>query len=103
MVESSLLLLAALAGILLGTFFFGGLWWTVRTQLSSEWLAAWLLGGLILRTAITLAGFFFVGSGDWRRLLACLLGFFLARLLVMRLTRTMEGAQHETKPMSLNP
>ena len=91
MIESSLLLLATVMGLLLGMFFFGGLWWTIRTQLTSEWLPAWLLGGLILRTAITLAGFYFVGRGDWRRLLACLLGFFLARLLMVRLTRVTEG------------
>ena len=93
MIESSLLILAALAGVLLGTFFFGGLWWTVRTQLTSEWLPAWLAGSLILRTTFALAGFYFVGSGNWRRLLACLLGFFLARVLVMRLTRVTEGAR----------
>ncbi len=93
MIESSLLLLAALAGILLGTFFFGGLWWTIRTQLSSEWLPVWLLGGLIFRTTITLSGFFLVGRGDWRRLIACLVGFFLARVFVLRLTRDVEGAR----------
>ncbi len=36
---------------------------------------------------LVLAGFHFVGGGQWQRLLVCLLGFVIARFLVMRLTR----------------
>jgi F1F0 ATPase subunit 2 len=42
---------------------------------------------MLLRTGIVLAGFYFVGGGRWQRLLVCLLGFSIARFLVMRLTR----------------
>jgi F1F0 ATPase subunit 2 len=68
--------------------FFGGLWWTVRKGVSSPRPALWFLGSLLLRTGIVLAGFYFVGRRSWERLLACLLGFVIARLVVvMRLTR----------------
>ncbi len=77
-----LLLLAALGGVLLGTIFFGGLWWTVRTKLSSDLAALWFFASLILRTGVALAGFYFIGQGDWRRLVACLLGFLAARFAV---------------------
>lgn len=80
------LALAATAGCALGTLFFGGLWWTVRKAVSSQRPSLWLLGSLLLRTSTTLAGFYLVGSGHWQRLLACCLGFVLARFIFVRLT-----------------
>lgn len=78
--------LALLAGILLGALFFGGLWWTVQKGLASPRPAQWFIGSLLLRTALVLAGFYFVAGGDWKRMLACLLGFIIARVIVTRLT-----------------
>lgn len=85
--EAVTLVLAGIAGILLGALFFGGLWLTVRTGVSSKRPALWFLGSLLLRTGIVLAGFYFVSGGHWKRLVACLLGFVLARFIVMWLTR----------------
>jgi len=82
------LALALMAGLLLGAIFFGGLWWTVRKGISSKSPALWFLGSMVLRMGIVLAGFYFVGQGDWRRLVVCLLGFIFARIIVLRLTRT---------------
>jgi len=39
-----------------------------------------------LRTAIVLGGFYLVSGADWKRLLLCLLGFIVARFVVIRLT-----------------
>ena len=75
------------AGLLLGALFFGGLWWTIRRGVSSKQPAALFFFSLLLRTGIALAGFYFVARGDWRRVLACLVGFMLARILVTWLTR----------------
>lgn len=77
-----------LAGILLGAIFFGGLWWTVRKGLISNHPVRWFLGSTLLRMSIALTGFYFISQGDWRKLLACLLGFFIARVMVTRFTRT---------------
>jgi F1F0 ATPase subunit 2 len=85
--ETSTFVLALLAGVLLGTIFFGGLWWTIRRGVSSERPATWFFGSLMLRTIIAVAGFYLISRGDWRRLLAGLLGFLVARALVTRLTR----------------
>jgi F1F0 ATPase subunit 2 len=83
---------AALFGAMFGALFFGGLWWTVQKGLVSNHPALWLFGSTLLRTGLVLAGFFFVASGDWRKLLACLLGFFIARIVITRLTRiSMKG------------
>ena len=84
------LALAFVTGVLLGAIFFAGLWWTIRKSLSSAQPALWFLGSLLLRTGIALAGFYFIARGRWERLLVCLLGFVMARLVVTRLTRTAE-------------
>jgi F1F0 ATPase subunit 2 len=82
------LALALFAGALFGVVFFGGLWWTVQKGVSSERPALWFLGSLLLRTALILAGFYVVAQGHWSRLVACLLGFLIARVIVVkRLTR----------------
>ena len=77
---------ALLAGAMLGVFFFGGLWWTVQRGAASSAPARWFLGSLIVRTAIVMAGFYVVGAGQPVRLGLCLLGFLLARTLVLRAT-----------------
>jgi F1F0 ATPase subunit 2 len=87
MIEAPALILALLAGVMLGVIFFAGLWWSVRWGISSKWAAVWFLGSLLLRTAIALAGFYFIAQGDWRRVVACLLGFLIARFWVVLLTR----------------
>jgi F1F0 ATPase subunit 2 len=78
------LVLAAVAGLLLGALFFGGLWWTVRKGVAAKRPALLFLGSLLLRTGLTVAGFYVVSDGHWQRLLACLLGFAIARFMVMR-------------------
>jgi F1F0 ATPase subunit 2 len=85
--ETLALILTLLAGVLLGTIFFGGLWWTIRKGVSSKQPAALFFFSLLLRTGIALAGFYVVARGDWRRVLSCLVGFMLARILVTWLTR----------------
>ena len=68
--ETLTLVLAWVAGVVLGAIFFGGLWWTVRKGVSSKQPALWFFGSLLLRMSIALAGFYFVSGGHWERLLA---------------------------------
>jgi len=81
-------------GALLGVFFFGGLWWTVRQGIASDRVVLWFLGSMLLRMSVVLLGFYFMLGNDWKKLLVGLLGFILARLLVTRLTRTVEPSMH---------
>ncbi len=81
---------ALVAGVLLGAMFFGGLWWTIRKGMASTQPALWFFGSLLLRTSITLAGFYVISNSHWEKLLVCLLGFTIARLIVTRLTRFAE-------------
>ena len=60
--EPLTLVLALVAGVVLGAIFFGGLWWTVRKGVSSKRPALWFFGSLLLRMSIALAGFYFVAA-----------------------------------------
>ena len=94
--ETLSLALAWMAGVLLGAIYFGGLWWTVRKGVSSERPALWFFGSLLLRMGIALAGFYFVAGSHWERMLSCLLGFVMARLIVTWLTRP--SGESQTRP-----
>jgi F1F0 ATPase subunit 2 len=83
-----------IAGFLLGAFFFGGLWWTVRKGLNSQNPVWWFFGSTLLRTGFAMAGFYFTSRGDWRKFVVCLIGFVVARVLVTRLTRTTKNGIH---------
>jgi F1F0 ATPase subunit 2 len=94
--EPLTLVLALVTGVLLGAMFFGGLWWTIQKGVSFKQPALWFFGSLLLRTSITLAGFYFIARGHWERLLLCLLGFVMARLIVTRLTQPL--GENQTRP-----
>jgi F1F0 ATPase subunit 2 len=88
------LLLAGVAGSMLGAVFFGGLWWTVRKGLSSGQPGFLFLYSMLLRTGIVLAGFSYFANQHLDRLVACLLGFIAARIVVTRMTRPAPEASH---------
>jgi len=72
------------AGLVLGFLFFGGLLITVVNGIGSRNPALWFFISMLLRTGIVLAGFYWVGQGEFVDLLACLAGFIVARTLVTR-------------------
>jgi F1F0 ATPase subunit 2 len=86
------MIVAFIMGVLLGSIFFGGLWWTVLKGVQSKHPALWFLTSMLLRTSIVLAGFYFVSGGQLNRLLLCLYGFIIVRFIVKRLTRTVKPA-----------
>jgi F1F0 ATPase subunit 2 len=86
-----------IAGLLLGVFFFGGLWWTVRKGIQSERAALWFFGSMLLRTSVVMLGFYLLLGDSWLRMLVGLFGFFISRLIVTRLTRVVE----QSKPFAL--
>lgn len=87
-----------LVGMALGTFFFGGLWWTVRKGLTSDHPATWFLLSQLTRIAVAVLGFYFIADGQWQRVLVCLAGFLIARVVVTRLTRIPESSRpHSAK------
>ena len=99
--ETWKMILAFMAGLLLGALFFWGLWFTVKKTIPSTKPALLVLGSFFARMAIVLIGFYFIGAGNWQRLLIALLGFIIARFIVIYLTKAKqltvkEEADHET-------
>lgn len=89
--------LAFLAGAGLGTIFFGGLWWTVKKGVRSKNPALLFFASFLIRTVVVLIGIFLVGGTHPGRLMFCLLGFALARVLVTSVT---PGGWAERKDMN---
>jgi len=84
---------ALFAGCALGAVFFGGLWWTVRRGAVSPTPARWFIGSLVLRTTTVLAGFYAVGAGQPALMGLCLVGFLVARAVVLRISRPGTGTR----------
>jgi len=99
MPESLLSWTAVLAGAGLGAIYFGGLWWTVRRAASFRRPVLSMLVSVWLRMSVALGGFYVVAGGNWKRLLLCLLGFVVARVVVTWLARspTPSGAATATE------
>jgi F1F0 ATPase subunit 2 len=81
------LALGLVVGTALGGAFFLGLRWTVHRGLSSQAPGLWFAASLLVRAGALLVGLYAVGQGDWRRLPACLIGFWIARSIVTRIGR----------------
>ncbi len=86
------------AGLLLGAFFFGGLWWTVRRGLVRPNPALWFAASLLLRTAVLAAIMYWMARQDWRLLLAGGAGVLLARPVVQRLAGLHDRRSSEMRP-----
>ena len=87
MIDSVVSFLSFIVGIVLGVIFFGGLWWTVGRGLTSPRPALWFICSMVLRTGIVLVGFYAILGTHWQRLVLCLIGFIVGRVLVTRFTR----------------
>ncbi|PKH03959.1 ATP synthase subunit I [Psychromonas sp. MB-3u-54] len=85
-------------GAVLGVFFFAGLWWTVRQGAKSKHPVIWFLSSFVLRSTLTLFAIYWITGGQWSRLLVCMLGFTLARIIVLIITRysTKRAVQQES-------
>jgi F1F0 ATPase subunit 2 len=77
------ILSAFVPGIVLGIFYFGSLWITVRQLPTTAYPIRLFIGSFIGRMAVTLFGFYLVMDGQWQRALICLGGFVAARILFM--------------------
>jgi F1F0 ATPase subunit 2 len=95
------MILVFIAGLLLGTLFFGGLWLTVKKAVTSKKPAMIVLGSFVFRIGITFVGFYFIGAGSLQRLLLLLLGFITARFLVIFFTKSIDGKQAIIKEVNI--
>jgi F1F0 ATPase subunit 2 len=102
MITSSLLTLALafVAGLALGLFYFGGLWLTVNRLAAAGRPGLLVLGSMVLRGAVVLAGLWLVMDGQLDRLLACIVGFFIMRTLLIRRLRPQPRAAGKNRETS---
>jgi len=77
------LLIALISGFSLGIFYFVSLWVTVRKLPTTQMPIRLFIGSYLGRISITLLGFYLVINGHWERALVGLLGFLLARILLV--------------------
>jgi F1F0 ATPase subunit 2 len=80
--------LAASAGVVIGIFFFGGLWWTVWHGLRSKRPGLLFGASFLVRVGFTLTAFYAIGCGHADRLIASLFGFVASRFVVGRFLRS---------------
>jgi len=78
---------ALAAGVVLGTAFFGGLWWTVTRALTAPAPAAWFAVSALVRMAVVVCGLCCFARLGLPSLCACLCGVLVARGAVKHFTR----------------
>lgn len=88
---------AILVGVLLGIFYFAGLWWTVRRLGSGGVVAPLFLFSMLFRISVVMVSFYVFLGNDWQKLLLALLGFMVLRLFATRLIRLKDD------PVIINP
>lgn len=79
------LIIVFVAGVALGGFYFGSLWWVVQQAAIARRPEFLLLASFVVRTVITLTGLFVVMGGRWERIMACMIGFLLARTVLVQI------------------
>jgi F1F0 ATPase subunit 2 len=77
--------LVFIAGMGLGLIYFGGLWLSVKGLARAKHLALFFSASFVLRSVITLLGFYLLMANSWQHLLFALLGFIVMRMVFTRL------------------
>ena len=72
------------AGVLLGSLYFGGLWWTLTCIGRARYPAGLLLLSLLLRLGVAGAGILWAVRAGAGELLGCLAGILLVREILKR-------------------
>lgn len=82
--DATALGLAFVAGLVLGTFYFGTLWLVVRRLHRVAWPAVWLGVSAFARLAVLLLLVTLLVGARWERLAIALVGFLAARVVLTR-------------------
>ena len=86
-------------GVLLGLFYFGGLWMTLSALPRKKRPKRWLAVSYVVRLAGAMAGFWVVVHKDLLAFFFTLAAFFLVRIvLIRRLAPKNEKKEHATEP-----
>jgi F1F0 ATPase subunit 2 len=74
-------------GLILGVFYFGGLWLTIKKvyQVQRPWL--WLFLSFISRLSVSLLVFYLLVRHNWLYVFSCLLGFLIVRFVSVQIIK----------------
>ncbi len=89
------LLLALMAGLILGVVFFGGLWLTVKNGMQSKRSTLIFAASFLVRMAIVLVSFYYLVLSGWKNAVACMIGFLIARFVVVGMTKNADQSSVE--------
>lgn len=78
------LALSLVAGLALGLFYFGGLWYTVRMMTRVQHPLRLFLLSFAVRTVIVLGVIYWLGAGMWQRMVVALAGMIIVRFVLTR-------------------
>ncbi len=88
MTNFAVLAAALAAGIILGTVFFGGLWWTVSRKLTTPLPAVWFALSALVRMGVVVFGLYCFARLGLPSLIACFAGVLVARGAVQHFTHS---------------
>ena len=75
---------AALAGILFGIVYFGGLWLTIQRMSQADRPILLLMSSFVIRLGLALVGFYLISNGRLELLAVSLIAFLLTRFYFIR-------------------
>jgi F1F0 ATPase subunit 2 len=84
MYSLSALLIPFVLGGLIGWAYFSGLWETVKRLPDAENAHRLVIFSFAARTLFVLGGFFVLADGQWERMTAALVGFYIVRVILVR-------------------
>ena len=80
------IILAAMlvVGFAVGIVYFHGLWLTLSRYTGKKHFGSKLLISFLIRLALAISAFYFFMQNDWQRLILLLIGFLIARQVMIR-------------------
>jgi len=82
-----LIIYPLIVGLLLGLFYYGGLWLILRRLEQLKYPAVWLGLSLLIRTLTVVFVIYLLFSDSWKQLLIVLLGMLITRFLLVKYIR----------------
>jgi len=74
-------------GFIVGILYFQGLWLTISRYSGSKYLGGKLLVSFLIRLTLAIGIFYYFMQDDWQRLILQLIGFLVARQVMIRRVR----------------
>ncbi|MDR4508077.1 MAG: ATP synthase subunit I [Candidatus Brocadiaceae bacterium] len=83
---------ALAVGMVLGIINHAGIWCTIHHLSTVKYPAIVLMISYIVRMGMILTTFYLVMDNKWERLIACVVGFFIVRNVLIRRFRPVSGS-----------